>query len=102
MGTELNEARANMLLGMAHALASDGTLALRYATSASTTSTNTRRRTGSRRSRTLRSRPLQATAGDADLHAEHYAEAARLGEAIADRGRPRGVHAIRLSRWPKP
>ena len=32
-GTPLNEARAHMLLGMAHALAGDGGLALRYAMS---------------------------------------------------------------------
>jgi predicted enzyme related to lactoylglutathione lyase len=83
VGTELNSARAELLLAHALALAGDGTPALRYA----------------RRSfdyLTTRSSPdwevafahmvlanAAHAAGDRALHARHHTEAARLGAAIA-------------------
>jgi hypothetical protein len=84
VGTELNAARAQMLLGFAHALAGDGPLALRYATS----SFNYFNEHGAPDWEQAFAHAVLAAAakaaGNHDLHAEHYAEAARLGEAIAD------------------
>jgi hypothetical protein len=84
VGTELNTARANMLLGFAHALAGDGPLALRYAMS----SFNYFNEHGAPVWEQAFAHAVLAAAaraaGNAPLHAEHYAEAARLGGAIED------------------
>ncbi|HUR32237.1 MAG TPA: hypothetical protein VM032_00465 [Vicinamibacterales bacterium] len=83
VGTDLNEARANMLLGMAHALASDGPLGLRYASSAFNYFNEHEAPDWEQAFAHATLAAAAKAAGNADLHREHYAEAARLGEAIA-------------------
>ena len=84
VGSELNTARANLLLGFAHALAGDGPLALRYAMS----SFNYFNEHGAPVWEQAFAHAVLAAAakaaGNAPLHAEHYPEAARLGDAIED------------------
>lgn len=84
VGTDLNEARAQMLLGFAHAVAGDGPLALRYATA----SFNYFNEHGAPDWEQAFAHAVLAAAAhaadNAELHREHYAEAARLGAAIAD------------------
>ena len=84
VGTALNEARANMLLGMAHALAGDGPLALRYATSAFNYFNEHDAPAWEQAFVHATLAAAAKAAGNPDLHREHYAEAARLGEGIAD------------------
>jgi hypothetical protein len=84
VGTELNGARAQMLLGMAHALAGDGSLALRYAMSAFNYFNEHEAPDWEQAFAHAVLAAAAAAAGDPGLHAEHYAEAARLDDAIAD------------------
>jgi len=84
VGTELNEARANMLLGMAHALAGDGPLALRYAMSSFNYFNEHEAPEWEQAFAHATLAAAAKAAGNAALHAEHYAEASRLGERIAD------------------
>jgi hypothetical protein len=84
VGTGLNEARANMLLGMAHALGGDGPLALRYATSAFNYFNEHDAPDWEQAFVHATLAAAARSAGNHDLHAEHYREAARLGDAIAD------------------
>ena len=84
VGTDLNEARAQMLLGFAHAVAGDGPLALRYATA----SFNYFDEHGAADWEQAFAHAVLAAAaraaGNPELHREHYAEASRAAAAIAD------------------
>lgn len=86
VGTDLNVARANMLLGYAHALAGNGGLALRYASG----SLDYFRSRDSPDWEVAFAHAVMASAahaqGDRSLHDRHYQEAARRGETIADAG----------------
>ncbi|MGC4084944.1 MAG: hypothetical protein QM736_23215 [Vicinamibacterales bacterium] len=84
VGTALNEARAHMLLGMAHALAGDGSLALRYAMLAFNYFNEHDAPDWEQAFAHATLAAAARSAGNAALHAEHYAEAERLGAAIAD------------------
>lgn len=84
VGTALNEARANMLLGMAHGLADDGNLALRYARLSFNYFNEHDAPVWEQAFAHATLAAAASAAGDRDLHAEHYAEAARLGDSIAD------------------
>jgi hypothetical protein len=82
VGTDLNEARARMLLGMAHALAGDGPLALRYATASFNYFNEHAAPVWEQAFAHLVLAAAAHAAGNRALHAEHYPEAARLGGAI--------------------
>lgn len=86
VGTELNAARAKMLLGYAHGLAGNGLLALRYARE----SLDYFISHDSPDWEVAFAHAVMAGAaraqGDRALHERHYREAARLGDAIADTG----------------
>jgi hypothetical protein len=82
VGTELNEARAKMLLGMAHALFGDGPLALRYATASFNYFNEHAAPDWEQAFAHLVLAAAAHAAGNPTLHAEHYAEAERLGLAI--------------------
>jgi hypothetical protein len=84
IGTALNEARANMLLGMAHALAGDGDLGLRYARLAFNYFNEHEAPTWEQAFAHATLAAAARAGGERELHAEHYAEAARLGELIED------------------
>lgn len=84
VGTALNEARANMLLGLAHALVGDGPLGLRYAMLAFNYFNEHEAPDWEQAFAHAALAAAAKGAGDAALHAEHYAEAERLGLAIAD------------------
>jgi hypothetical protein len=84
VGTALTEARANMLLGMAHALTGQGPLALRYAMSSFNYFNEHEAPVWEQAFAHAVLAAAAAASGNRDLHAEHYAEAARLGESIAD------------------
>lgn len=83
VGTEQNEARANMLLGMAHALAGEGSLGLRYAMLAFNYFNEHEAPDWEQAFAHATLAAAARSAGNAPLHAEHYAEAERLGLAIA-------------------
>ena len=84
VGDDLNAARADMLLGHAHARAGDGELALRYAERSY--DYFARRETADWEIAFANAvlAGAAAAAGRGDLHASRYEEARRLGEAIAD------------------
>lgn len=84
VGTALNEARANLLLGMAHGLASDGTLALRYARLAFNYFNEHEAAVWEQAFAHAALAAAASAGGDGELHAEHHAEAARLGDTIVD------------------
>ena len=84
VGTALNEARANMLLGMAHALAGDGPLALRYATSSFNYFNEHEAPVWEQAFAHATLAAAAKAAGEPALHAEHYAEAVRLADTIAE------------------
>lgn len=84
-GTALNEARANMLLGMAHALAGDGSLGLRYATLAFNYFNEHEAPEWEQAFVHAALAAAARAAGSLDLYREHYAEAARIAGTIADR-----------------
>ena len=84
IGTSLNEARSNMLLGMAHALAGDGPLGLRYAMLAFNYFNEHEAPDWEQAFAHATLAAAAQAAGNAALHAEHYVEAERLGQAIAD------------------
>jgi hypothetical protein len=84
VGTALNEARANMLLGMAHALAGEGPLGLRYATSAFNYFNEHEAPDWEQAFAHATLAAAAHAAGNVELHREHHAEAERLGEAIAN------------------
>jgi hypothetical protein len=84
VGTDLNEARAQMLLGMAHALAGDGGLALRYATLAFNYFNEHEAPVWEQAFVHATLAAAAAAAAQRDLHVEHYAEAKRLGAVIAE------------------
>jgi len=101
VGTAVNEARANMLLGMAHALASEGPLALRYAMSAFNYFNQHEAPDWEQAFAHAAVAAAAKAAGNIDLHGEHYAEAQRLGEAIAD-PEDRAVFLRSFSQVPPP
>lgn len=84
VGTELNGARSEMLLGFAHALAGDGPLALRYAMSSFNYFNEHEAPDWEQAFAHAVLAAAAKAAGNAELHSEHYSEAARLGDAIAD------------------
>lgn len=84
VGTPVNEARANLLLGMAHALAGEGTLALRYAMLAFNYFNEHEASDWEQAFAHATLAAAARSAGDQALHTEHYAEADRLGQAIAE------------------
>ena len=84
VGTDLNDARAQMLLGMAHALAGDGPLALRYAMSSFNYFNEHQAPDWEQAFAHATLAAAAHAAGDTALHAEHYAEAVRKGDTIAD------------------
>lgn len=84
VGTALNEARANMLLGMTHALVGEGGLALRYATSSFNYFNEHEAPDWEQAFAHATLAAAAHAAGQTALHAQHYAEAARLGTLIAD------------------
>ena len=73
-----------MLLGMAHALAGDGPLALRYAMLAFNYFNEHEAPDWEQAFAHATLAAAAHAAGNLELHGEHYAEATRLGEAIAD------------------
>src|SRR5262245_35798929 len=84
VGTELNTARANLLLGVAHGLAGDGRLAQRYAQAA-------HRYFSANDCPDWEAALVQAAlaaaayaGGDGAAHRLHYAEAQRRAGAISD------------------
>ena len=83
VGTALNEARGHMLLGIAHGLASEGPLALRYAMSAFNYFNEHEAPVWEQAFAHASLAAAAKAAGNPELHREHYAEAQRLGEAIA-------------------
>jgi hypothetical protein len=101
VGTELNEARANMLLGMAHALADDGPLALRYAMLAFNYFNEHEAKDWEQAFVHATLAAAAKAAGDSALHREHHAEARRLGDAIAER-QDREVFMRSFSQVPVP
>lgn len=101
VGTELNGARANMLLGMAHALAGDGPLALRYATSSFNYFNEHEAPTWEQAFAHAALAAAAKAAGNAGLHAEHHAEAERLGAAIAD-AEERAIFMRSFNQVPRP
>ncbi|MBS1817325.1 MAG: hypothetical protein JSU08_05325 [Acidobacteria bacterium] len=84
VGTSLHEARANMLLGMAHALAGESTLGLRYARLAFNYFNEHEAPDWEQAFAHATLAAAAKSGGEPALHAEHYAEAERLGNAIAD------------------
>ena len=84
VGTDLNDARAQMLLGMANALAGDGPLALRYAMSSFNYFNEHQAPDWEQAFAHATLAAAAHAAGDTALHAEHYAEAVRKGDTIAD------------------
>lgn len=84
VGTPLNAARAEMLLGFAHALSGDGPLALRYAMSAFNYFNEHEAPDWEQAFAHAVLAAAAKAAGNLALHAEHYPEAKRRGEAIAD------------------
>ena len=84
VGTELTEARANMLLGMANALNGDGPLSLRYAMSSFNYFNEHPAPDWEQAFAHATLAAAAHAAGDTALYAEHYSEAARLGDAIAE------------------
>ncbi len=101
VGTALNEARANMLLGMAHALASEGPLALRYAMSAFNYFNEHEAPDWEQAFAHATLAAAAKAARNPELHSAHYAEAQRLGEAIAD-PEDRAVFFRSFSQVPRP
>ena len=101
VGTALNEARANLLLGMAHALASEGPLALRYAMSAFNYFNEHEAPDWEQAFTHAVLAAAAKAAGNPELHREHYAEAQRLGEAIAA-PEDRAVFLRSFSQVPRP
>jgi hypothetical protein len=101
VGTPLNEARANMLLGMAHGLAGDGSLGLRYAMSAFNYFNEHDAPDWEQAFAHATLAAAAKSAGNHDLHREHYAEAARLGDAIAD-AEDRAVFMRSFAQVPRP
>ena len=101
VGTALNEARANMLLGFAHALASDGPLGLRYAMSAFNYFNEHEAPDWEQAFAHATLAAAARAAGDLGLYREHYAEASRLGETIAD-PEDREVFLRSFANVPKP
>lgn len=84
VGTELNMARADMLLGQAHALAGNGKVAMHYARrSFDYISTHEPKDWEIAFAHAVLANAARA-AGDEAMFAEHYATATRLREAIAD------------------
>lgn len=84
VGTDLNAARAHMLLGFAHALAGDGPLALRYAMLSFNYFNEHEAPDWEQAFAHAVLAAAARAAGDQGLHGEHYVEAARLGAGIAD------------------
>lgn len=101
VGTALNEARANLLLGLAHALASEGPLALRYAMSAFNYFNEHEAPDWEQAFAHASLAAAAKAAGNPELHREHYAEAQRLGEAIAD-SEDRAVFERSFRQVPRP
>jgi hypothetical protein len=84
VGTELNRARADMLLGQAHAQAGNGKLAMHFARrSFDYISTHEPEDWEIAFAHAILANAARA-AGDESLYTEHYAIATRLREAIAD------------------
>jgi hypothetical protein len=101
VGTGLNDARASMLLGFAHARAGDGGLALRYAKSSFNYFSERETPDWEQAFAHATLAAAAAAAGDTTLHAEHHAEAARLGDRIADEEN-RAVFARAFAQVPVP
>jgi len=85
VGTEQHIARAELLLGRAHALLGHGDLATKFATASfnSIVSRNSEPWEIAFAHAILAN--AAAVSGDAQLHAEHYREAKRVGENLADK-----------------
>ena len=101
VGTPLNEARSNMLLGMAHAVVSDGALALRYAMSSFNYFNEHGAPDWEQAFAHATLAAAAASAGNAALHAEHYTEAERLGALIAE-AEDRAVFTRSFTHVPRP
>lgn len=101
IGTALNEARSHMLLGMAHALAGDGSLGLRYAMLAFNYFNEHEAPDWEQAFAHATLAAAAKAAGNTALHAEHYVEADRLGQAIADE-QDRDVFMRTFSQVPRP
>ena len=101
VGTPLNEARANMLLGMAHALAADGALGIRYATLAFNYFNEHEAPAWEQAFAHATLAAAARAAGNTDLYREHYVEAARLAGTIAD-PEDRAVFDRAFRQLPKP
>lgn len=84
IGTDLHRARGQMLLGIAHGLAGNGALALRYAGACLDYFLDHECPDWEIAFAHAGMACAAAAAGDATLHAQHYAHARRLGDAIAD------------------
>jgi hypothetical protein len=84
IGTELHRARANMLLGRAHALVGSGELALRFARASFDYLTTHEAPDWELAFAHAVLAHAAHSAKQSALHATHYAEAERLGAAILD------------------
>lgn len=84
IGTDLNAARAHMLLGQAHGLAGDGALALRYAKASFDYFTAHECPDWEIAFAHAAMACAAHAAGEQALHDVHYREAKRLGEVIAE------------------
>jgi hypothetical protein len=84
IGTDLNQARSQLLLGLAHGLAGNGALATRYATAS--LEYFTRHECPDWEIAFVHAAMACAAraAGNVADHGKHYGEAARRGEAIAN------------------
>lgn len=100
-GNALNEARANLLLGMSHAFASEGPLGLRYAMLAFNYFNEHEAPDWEQAFAHAALAAAARAAGNPELHREHYAEAQRLGDVIAD-PEDRAVFLRSFSQVPRP
>ena len=101
VGTALNEARANMLLGLAHALVGEGALGLRYAMLAFNYFNEHEAPDWEQAFAHATLAAAGRSAGNSALHAEHWGEADRLGRAIADE-QDRDIFMRSFAQIPKP
>jgi hypothetical protein len=99
VGTEINNVRADYTLAHMYAAAGDGTQALGYARRALEPLEAGLGEDWDRAFAHLEMAHAAAAAGDASLHARHYAEARQRGAAIADE-EDRKIFFDELSRIP--
>jgi hypothetical protein len=100
IGTDLHRARSQLLLGLAHGLAGNGTLATRYATASFDYFTRHECPDWEIAFAHAAMACAAGAAGNVADHGKHYGEAARLGVAIAD-AEDRAIFKKTFDRVPK-